>query len=523
MKNFKKIAGVLLALVMVFALTVTAFAQTVESGQGGSSTITINNASKDVTYDVYKIFDATFDENTKSIAYTYNGTLPENDYFQQDAATGAITATDASKDEVGNLNADATKWVQDTLKEERIKVTSAVANGDTPLTFTGLQYGYYLVTSTHGALVAVNSAAPNAIMDDKNFNVPSWDPEDPHGGKSIVTGTETTADSTEANIGDIVTFRLSIFTQNFTEENKNPIAHYIIGDTLPEGQDFIEITGVKVVEGDKEKPVTDYVSTDDKFPITVNWLDASAKSLYNAGATLVIEYTAKLNDKAVIDGDGNVNTATFTYDYYNPEIPDNPTRSEKTETDTATVYAYALGFKKVNEKGEALAGAQFQLPFYVKETKAEDGAYIYAGEASGAGLTNQLTTGGDGMIVIKGVKEGSYKFTETKAPVGYNKLDGEFTVPVAKTGSSTTTTTITKYLDENGKVTNTVTETTVTYEAGEIAITDLGVVVNKTGSLLPGTGGIGTTIFYVVGGILLVGAAVLLITKKRMSAAKESE
>ncbi|XCP84635.1 isopeptide-forming domain-containing fimbrial protein [Roseburia hominis] len=506
MKHTKKLASLLLTLVMVLSMGITAFAQKVDAEKGGSATITINNASKGETYEVYKIFDATYNNDTGAIAYTYNGTLPANSYFVQDANTGAITATDAAKDSEGFLNKAATDWVMNNLKGD--PVASAEADGS-KLTFTGLEYGYYLVTSTHGTLVAVNSTQPDAVMNDKNYEVPFWDPE---GGKTIVTDGSTTADIDEANIGDTVNFRLSIITQNFTKENDNPIAYYTIGDNFPDGLDLIAINSVTV-----DRTPVDYTPTGNGFPITIKWADENGNSLYNTDANLVVNYTARLNDNAVIDGDGNENTATFTYGYYNPENPDDPTPGKETEEDSAKVYTYALGFKKVSDEGTALAGAKFQLPFYVKEAPAADGAYIYAGIEEGEGLTNTLTTTDTGLIVIKGVEPGDYEFSEIKAPDGYNKLDGPFTVPAARTGSSTTTTVITRYLDEDGNVTDVESDIRVTYEEGNISITDLGVVVNKTGALLPATGGIGTTIFYVIGAILMIGAGVMLVTRKRMS------
>ena len=128
---------------------------------------------------------------------------------------------------------------------------------------------------------------------------------------------------------------------------------------------------------------------------------------------------------------------------------------------------------------------------------------------------NELTTPDNGLIIIKGVQQGTYEFTETEAPAGYNRLTETVTVTAAKTGQTTTSTTT--YLDENGNVVGTATEakTTVTVEIANLSAGAI-VVVNKTGAELPSTGGIGTTLFYVIGGILVLGAAVTMISKKRM-------
>ena len=172
--------------------------------------------------------------------------------------------------------------------------------------------------------------------------------------------------------------------------------------------------------------------------------------------------------------------------------------------------------KKVKNTGEALPGAVFQFPFYVKSTPdATDGAYIYAGTEAGAGLTNQITTPASGVIVVKGVKTGSYEIKEVTAPAGYNKLTDPVTVTAVQTGKTTTHTTV--YLDKDGKeVAESAKVIEVPVDIDTIAATAL-VVVNKAGTELPSTGGMGTTIFYVLGSALVLGAVVLLVTKKRMS------
>ena len=158
----------------------------------------------------------------------------------------------------------------------------------------------------------------------------------------------------------------------------------------------------------------------------------------------------------------------------------------------------------------------FEFPFYVKSTAdATDGAYIYAGTTAGEGLTNQITTPENGVIVVKGVKSGDYEITEFKAPAGYNKLTAPVTVEAVKTGETSTHTTV--YLDKDGnKVNESAKVFEVKVDIDTIAATAV-VVVNKAGTELPSTGGMGTTIFYVLGAVLVVGAGVLLVTKKRMS------
>ena len=246
--------------------------------------------------------------------------------------------------------------------------------------------------------------------------------------------------------------------------------------------------------------------------IVIDWYDeGNNQFLYNNGATVTITYTAKVTDQAAIDGAGNTNKVTVTWTTKDGETPV-PGKLEQEET----IYTYAIALKKVNNKGVALPGAVFQFPFYVKSSPDANGAYIYAGTDAKEGLTNQITTPDSGVIVVKGVKSGDYKITEVTAPAGYNKLTDPVTVKAVKTGKTTTQTTV--YLDENGNTTETQTEKTteVKVDIDTIAATAV-VVVNKAGTELPSTGGMGTTVFYVLGTVLVMGAVVLLVTKKRMS------
>ena len=227
-------------------------------------------------------------------------------------------------------------------------------------------------------------------------------------------------------------------------------------------------------------------------------------------ATVTITYTAVVTDNAAIDGDGNTNKVTVKWTTKGNVQPD-PDEIHTEET----IYTYAIALKKVNNKGVALPGAVFEFPFYVQSTADTDGAYIYAGDTAKDGLTNQIKTPESGVIVVKGVKTGSYEITEFKAPDGYNKLTTPVIVNAAKTSETTTSKTV--YLDENGKETNETTNTTkVEVNIANIAATAV-VVVNKAGTELPSTGGMGTTVFYVLGFALVMGAVVLLVTKKRMS------
>ena len=498
MKHARKLASLLLALVMVFALATTAFAQDVTVADGKGS-ITISNAAKGETYTIYKLFDATVSADNTSIAYT--GTIPTSlsDYFTADA-NGYISATGAAKD--GENMSDGLKAALQAWVADATKTADATSDGSA-LNFKGLEYGYYVVTTTQGnQAISVDSTMPNAIIVDKNSSSPS--------------NLTKTASSNDVFIGDTVTYTVSFKTSNYygAGADAKKIVSYTIEDTLPDFLSSVNVTSI-IVDNDGSD-----TTTDDRTPLTaqftdkkivIKWYDETEnKFLYDNGATVTITYTAVVTDKAAIDGNGNTNKVTLTWTTEGGDEPG----PDKVETDE-TIFTYAIALKKVNNKGNALPGAVFEFPFYVKSTADANGAYIYAGTTAGAGLTNQITTPDSGVIVVKGVKSGSYEITEVTAPAGYNKLTAPVTVQAVKTSSTSTHTTV--YLDKDGNVVDvSAKEIEVKVDIDTIAATAV-VVVNKAGTELPSTGGMGTTVFYVLGTVLVLGAVVLLVTKKRMS------
>ena len=499
MKHARKLTSLLLALVMVFALAVTVAADGT-TGTTGTGSITISNAAKGETYTIYKLFDATVSEDGKSIAYT--GTVPDSlkTYFTADG-NGYISATADATD--GANMSDGLKTALKDWTKTATATTKATSDGSA-LNFNGLAYGYYVVTTTQGnQVISVDSTMPDVTIVDKNSSAP----------KDLTK----TASEDDVYIGDTVTYTVRFKTSNYYGAGKDAkeIVFYNIEDTLPDFLSDVKVTSI-IVDNDGNDTTTDdradVTAQFAKKKIVIDWYDeANSKFLYNNGATVTITYTAKVTDNAAIDGNGNTNKVTVTWTTKNGTEP-GPGELKQEET----IYTYAIALKKVNNKGTALPGAVFEFPFYVKSDADTDGAYIYAGTTAKEGLTNQITTPDSGVIVVKGVKSGTYEIKEVTAPAGYNKLTAPVTVEAVKTSQTSTHTTV--YLDENGNTTNTQTEKTieVKVDIANIAATAL-VVVNKAGTELPSTGGMGTTIFYVLGAVLVVGAGVLLVTKKRMS------
>lgn len=500
MKHARKLASLLLALVMVFALATTAFAQEVPGTDGKEGSITISNAAKGETYTIYKLFDATVSADKTSIAYT--GEIPTslNTYFTADP-NGYISATEAATDRENmsdGLKAALKTWTVDAT------ATATAKSDGSALTFKGLDLGYYVVTTSQGEqLISVDSTMKDVTIVDKNSSTPK--------------GLSKTADSKDVSIGDKVTYTVSFKTSNYygAGTNAKEILSYTIEDTLPEFLKDVKVTSIIVDNDGNDATTKDQSDVTAQFTnkkIVIDWYDEdNSQFLYNNGATITITYTAVVTEKAAIDGAGNTNKVTVTWTTKDGEPPV-PGKLETEET----IYTYAIALKKVSDKGVALPDAVFEFPFYVKSTADTDGAYIYAGTATGEGLTNQITTPNDGVIVVKGVKSGSYNnIKEVTAPAGYNKLTDPVTVKAEKTGRTTTHTIV--YLDENGnEVDKSAKVIEVPVDINTIAATAV-VVVNKAGTELPSTGGMGTTVFYVLGAVLVLGAVVLLVTKKRMS------
>ena len=320
MKCTRKLASLLLALVMVFALATAAFAQDV-TVTGGTGSITISNAAKGETYTIYKLFDATVNADGSSIAYT--GEIPESlkTYFTADK-NGYISATSAAKD--GENMSEGLKTALKTWTADATATATATSDGSA-LNFNGLAYGYYVVTTTQGnQVISVDSTKPNVTIVDKNSSTP----------KDLTK----TASNDDVSIGDTVTYTVRFTTSNYygAGEDAKKIVSYTIEDTLPDFLSEVTVTSI-IVDNDGDnattKDQTDVTAQFDKDKkIVIDWYDEGKNQfLYNNGATITITYTAVVTDKAAIDGEGNTNKVTVTWTTEGGTQP-GPGKLEKEET-----------------------------------------------------------------------------------------------------------------------------------------------------------------------------------------------
>ena len=473
MNNLKKILTPLLTVLALVFVCGAVSAQTVDSGAGGSATITINNASQGQTYTVYKLFDATVDGNG-AISYKIPSgkAFTGNDFFEVDAK-GNVTAK-----ENADVSSDAFKtWAA----SFGTQAATAVA-ADNTVTFTNLAYGYYYVQSSLGATITVDSTNPDATIKDKNTTAPNIPDDNNGGGKHILVNGET-VDSTTAKVGDTVNYQIKFEATNYvtTETDSKQITKYTIIDTPTNLS--IDQSSVKVLVKGTEAKATNVSTTFDdagKMTIVLTWADESGKTIYDSPADVVITYNATVT-KGAADA-AAINSATIGYNTAdNPNEDPTPVDPDK-PTDTTEVKTYQLTVNKT-DGSKALTGATFKLydaatdGNEIKVVKVSDGVYRVA-EASEEGTEIEA-----GSAIIKGLKgdDTKYYLEETKAPNGYNILTERKEVTISSTETNTSN------------------------------------VINKAGAELPSTGSFGTKVFYLVGSILLIGALIFMISKRRMN------
>ena len=543
MKKMKKIFALLIAMVMVLGMSATVFAQTVGTAADGTGTITINNPAKGETYKVHKLFDATVDAEG-NIAYTATS-IPtgltdffeiKNDYVYP---KGDIAIKDADGNITGTQMTDALKTALESWASDSNKTAEAVSNGEDDLVFQGLPYGYYVMTTTHKsdaaegqeakAAISVTSTKPTATINDKNINEPSAKKE---------------ADDASYSVGDTVTYTATFDAPNYmakagsTDGESEQVVSYTIKDTLPDFLSDVAISSVKVKQPGVGTDVT--VSGITKFDsdgkIEVPWVNETVPtenhkytSTYKAGSQIIVVYTAKVTSAAKV-GAANENTISImpNVDRGNGKVPYQETDKWN---DTASITTHAAKLIKVDgaDKTTALKGAKFK--FKGLTLTGENGFYtVVSYDPNGAADSGtEVEVGSDGTLTIGGIDKGITLIgTETEAPKGYNKMTGTFNVPTIEMATTTTTTwgTRTIYYDADGKVVDEEVEGGSSEEVsnGEYAsISDIPAesvvkVENNKGVELPATGGIGTTIFYIIGAILVIGAGVVLVTRRRMNA-----
>ena len=453
MKNMKKIVSLLLAAVMVMAMSISAFA-------AGTGSITITppddiDTSAEITYTIYKVFDADASADGTKISYKL--------------VSGKTTAPAGfSVDKAGNVTYDGGEEVTELTQADIDAIAAYVTDDDIVGTakstggndavIENLPNGYYYITTTTGSVVTINSTKPDAEVDDKNV-VPGVN-------KEITGASSYDADGKKAlaQVGTEVEYTATITV------GKGQLG-YVFKDTLGTGLEYVD-GSLEVTDMTAD---TDYTLAVSGQNITVTFEDDSIKGLAQ-DSEIVVVYKAKVTSAALQDNPAK-NTATISYGN------DSQYTSKPSETET---YNAKITVIKNDDQNEPLAGAGFVLKNADgKYYKFADGAVSWVDAEADA---TEYTSGDDGKLdgEFTGLADGTYTLVEKTTPSGYNTAEDK-EITIAKGD----------------------------YSAGNLK--QEATVINKAGSVLPATGGIGTTLFYVVGSVLVIGAAVVLISKRRMT------
>ncbi len=514
MKKMKKFASILLALVMAMALTVPAFAVEGDETTPTTGSITVSNPVEGETYTAYKIFDVKY--SGKNYSYTIKSDSKwystVNAYATE---TNGLTLTEAAGvpgEYYVTVDTDkfsAADFANTLSKVSRTDMsgTPLEKNSEGKLVATGLDLGYYFVTSSVGALCDLTTTNPNATVTEKN-DIPF----------------DKTIDVHTVEVGQTVTFTLTAKVPDATAFEKFT---YQMKDTMSEGLTFDGVNSISVSTVSKDVEEGSVLTTPGTN-LTSYWtaetvgngftLNFDVKSMQDngieVGTWIVVTYTATVNDGAIADIEEN--DAKLIYSH-------NPSNSEDTKErdDKEYVYSAKLEINKDNKAGQPLAGAEFVLykkggtdgntNLYYRWNEATDDKAEHITWVEDIKDATHVTTeivgeGEDAKAVayFNGLKDGTYYLKETKAPEGYNPLPEDLSVTIKGT----------PVLTENGTGVPTAgMDVEATLQA---ALTTVQEVENDTGAQMPETGGIGTTIFYTLGGLMVVAAGVLLVTKRRM-------
>ena len=480
-KTFKKLMAALLAVALLCAMAVPAFA-----AEGASGTITIDKAINGETYTAYKIFDVVSSKVETDDKTTYVYTVAAGwDNFFTDATVKSYVNVDAhgqptwvtGKDSDTDLQAFA-KLALDYASKTNTIVGKTATAANNQAVINGLTAGYYVVSTTAGSLCILNTNGSNLEIDEKNV-APTIDKK--------IDGSKT---SNDAAINDTVNYTVTI-------NAKKGATGYVLTDTMTKGLTFnpdsltVKVGTTALAENTHYTVEVDSTAADKSTKLTVTFKDTYLNTI-DSDTEIVVSYTATVNKDAVIGATGNTNTAKLKYG------------KNSTVESTTTTYSYKFDLVKTDNSKKLLTGAKFKLydtndsttPVkLIKDTAT--GNYRVA-EKNEAGAVQEIEINSYNAVTISGLNKKTYYLEETLAPEGYNKLTERQPVELGKEGF--------------------VANATLTGSGAKGAeLTSGGMqVINNTGATLPSTGGMGTTLFYVIGGGLMVAAVVLLVTKKRM-------
>ncbi len=546
MKTMKKIISLLVVAVMVLAMTVNVFAT-----DKGKADIEIQHGTIHSTYSAYKLFDVTHDGGD-NYSYTVN-----TKYLEIIKAALKTVETSASVETpkqclelINGFQSNSTKMQQ--FADELTKKISGSESGITAdfsvdaevdnatVTIQNVDPGYYLVTeTTEDSTQTISSSMINTASSEDPSKVTVHLKKDTPTLVKQIKHNETGEWGKVGDnfVGSIVEYRLITKVPNYMHNYET--YNYIIHDKMDAGlTSNVKSAGdLKIKVGDNDNKVIPerYVTIDTvpedgcTFHATIDVKQAVADKIVNEGEKLYTYYTATLNENAIMYDKGSNNNEAYL-EYSNNPYDD--TKSATTPKEIVRDWAFKMTLKKIKgaNKAEVLPGAKFvfskksdlgelkldengnvvkadgsqieenALAVFVKE---EDGSYrvATAAEVKDSDVTKHMIIEA-GDVVLEGFDDRTdYFIYEVQAPKGYNKLTNPVKVIVNATY-------------DNGDAAKPTVVVTVDGVQGQTQVQ----IENFAGSILPSTGGVGTTLFYVIGGIMVAGAAVLLVTKRLVNA-----
>lgn len=500
MKLMKRILAIVCTFVMIISMATGVNAVDGSSTTSATGSITLKGAVVGDTYNVYKILSLeSYDKGNNVYSYKKNGDKWDK-FFKEGKGADYFTTSDnyvtlkkdLSNDEVRMLAISAIDFVH---ANPDVRPTQTQKADSSSVKFSGLELGYYVVESTSGTACAITTTDPDVEIDNK-IDIPTVD-------KSITSGGSISEDNkmNSVNIGTEVGFKTTI---NVKPGAKN----YVLHDSMDSHLQFISVKRVYYIDENSQEidlkeqganqTDSDFVITQpgqvDKCTFELKFTDkfySTNKEAINAKKIkqIYVEYSAKVKDDALI----NVPMENKTHLTYG----DNNLKTNESETKT---YTYKILVFKFTGDDKGLEGAKFIL--LNDQNAAESDAikfiqdrkkYTYAADQENLNATTTLVSPDGGHFTIEGLQAGTYYLKETEAPQGYNKISEPIKIEIRTKDDGTQ-----KILVNTNEVEN-----------GEVK------VQNNSGSLLPSTGGMGTTLIYVVGSILVLASAIVLFSKKK--------
>jgi len=490
----KHLMTLLLSVVMVMAMGLIVFAAET------TYTLTLTGTASGHTYEVYQIFTGDLSTNTEGKKVLSNVQW----------GTGVTYASTETAADVAKALGDKTMTLEEFWNQHNLKdVAKEVSSSKDSTVIEGLTAGYYLVKDKDNSQKDKSDAYTKFIVQvvgDTEAAIKSGVPTVEKKVKDTNDSTGTTSDwqdSADADINDDVQYQITgTMPSNIADYTTYK---YTFTDTMSKGLTYTAKnakTKITIGDTDVTSSFTETVTANTDGTTTVTWACDNLKGIegvtFNKDTKVVVNYTAKLNENAVLGSAGNPNTVNLTYSNNPNKGGDGDTG--KTPDDKNIVFTYKTVVNKVDQDKKYLAGAAFKL-----EKKASDGTYT---------TVKEFTASTETSFEFKGLDDGDYKLTETTTPAGYNTISPiEFTISAEHDADSANPTLISL----SGNATTGEATFTADKDAGSLTSE----IVNKKGSTLPSTGGRGTTMIYIIGAALVIMAGVVLAMRKKMSS-KES-